>query len=115
MAWQVFNEKNLHRTFKQINNNYQHKPNLEKKKNAFCVPYVETKVQISDGLTILLVSAFDFAAQIVNPYKPLAICGRLGCIMKTCPCKVYPLKPHFYIVKLGYAGVYLSFLFLLKT
>ena len=26
-----------------------------------------------------------------------------------------PLEPHFYIVKLGYAGVYLFFLFLLKT
>ena len=22
-------------------------------------------------------------------------------IMKTCPCNEYPLKPHFYIVKLG--------------
>ena len=27
----------------------------------------------------------------------------------------YPLKPHFYIVKLGYAGVYLFFLFLLQN
>ena len=36
-------------------------------------------------------------------------------IMKTCPCKVYPLKPHFYIVKLGFAGVYLFFLFLLQN
>ena len=34
-------------------------------------------------------------------------------IMKACPCNVYLLKPHFYIVKLGYAGVYLFFLFLL--
>ena len=25
---------------------------------------------------------------------------------KTCPCNEYPLKPHFYILKLGYAGVY---------
>ena len=31
-------------------------------------------------------------------------------IRKTCP-----LKPHFYIAKLGYAGVYLFFLFLLKN
>ena len=23
---------------------------------------------------------------------------------KTCPCKVYPLKPHFYIAKLGFKG-----------
>ena len=36
-------------------------------------------------------------------------------IRKTCPCKVYPLKPHIYIVKLGYAGEYLFFLFLLQN
>ena len=36
-------------------------------------------------------------------------------IRKTCPCNEYPLKPHFYIVKLGYAGVYLFFLFLLQN
>ena len=36
-------------------------------------------------------------------------------IRKTCPCNVYPLEPHFYIAKLGYAGVYLFFLFLLKN
>ena len=35
-------------------------------------------------------------------------------IRKTCPCNVYPLEPHFYIVKLGFAGVYLFFLFLLQ-
>ena len=33
-------------------------------------------------------------------------------ITKTCPCNVYHLEPHFYIAKLGYAGVYLFFLFL---
>ena len=36
-------------------------------------------------------------------------------IRKTYPCIEYPLKPHFYIVKLGYAGVYLFFLFLLQN
>ena len=35
------------------------------------------------------------------------------CIMKTSPCNVYPLTPHFYIVKLGFTGVYIIFLFLL--
>ena len=35
-------------------------------------------------------------------------------IMKTCPCKIYPLIPHVYIAKLGFAGVYLFFLFLLQ-
>ena len=29
--------------------------------------------------------------------------------------KCIPLEPHFYIVKLGYAGVYLFFLFLLQN
>ena len=29
------------------------------------------------------------------------------CITKTCPCNVYPPEPHFYIVKLWYAGIYL--------
>ena len=33
----------------------------------------------------------------------------------TCPCYMYPLIPHFYIVKLGNAGVYLFFLFLLQN
>ena len=33
-------------------------------------------------------------------------------IMITCPCNVYPLIPHFYIAKLGYAWVHLFFLFL---
>ena len=39
----------------------------------------------------------------------------LSCIKKTCPCNVYPLEPHFYMEKLGFAGVYLFFLFLLQN
>ena len=35
--------------------------------------------------------------------------------MKTCPFNVYPPEPHFYIAKLGYAGVYIFFLFLLQN
>ena len=31
----------------------------------------------------------------------------------TCLCNVDPLTPHFYIVKLGFTGVYIIFLFLL--
>ena len=31
----------------------------------------------------------------------------------TCPCDLYTLTPHFYIVKLGCTGVYIFFLFLL--
>ena len=36
-------------------------------------------------------------------------------IRKTYPCNEYPLKPHLYIVKLGYAGVYLFSLFLVQN
>ena len=31
-------------------------------------------------------------------------------ITKTCLYNFYPLKPHFYIVKLGFTGVYIIFL-----
>ena len=34
-------------------------------------------------------------------------------IMVTSPCNVHPLTPDFYIVKLGFTGVYIIFLFLL--
>ena len=36
-------------------------------------------------------------------------------ITKTYLYNFDPLKPHFYIVKLGFTGVYISFLFLLKN
>ena len=36
-------------------------------------------------------------------------------IMLTCPCNEDPLTPHFYIVKLGFTGVYIFFLFLLQN
>ena len=32
-------------------------------------------------------------------------------IMKTSSCNVYPLTPHFYLVKLGFTGEYIIFLF----
>ena len=36
-------------------------------------------------------------------------------IRKTCPFDVYPIEPHFYTEKLGFAGVYLFFLFLFQN
>ena len=36
-------------------------------------------------------------------------------IRKTCPCNEYPRNPHYYIEKLGFAGVYLFFSFLLQN
>ena len=40
---------------------------------------------------------------------------KLPFIRKICPCTEYPLKPHFYIVKLGYAGVYLCHPYLVSS
>ena len=37
------------------------------------------------------------------------------CITKTCLYKFDPLQPHFYIVKLGFTGVYIIFLILLNN
>ena len=37
------------------------------------------------------------------------------CPLKTCLYNFDPLKPHFYIVKLGFTGVYIIFLILLKN
>ena len=34
-------------------------------------------------------------------------------ITKTSPCNEHPLTPHFYIVKVGFTGVFIFFLFLL--
>ena len=47
----------------------------------------------------------------------LALQSALGrnIITKTCLYNFDPLKPHFYIVKLGFTWVYIIFLFLLKT
>ena len=44
----------------------------------------------------------------------LAITDLLA-IRITCPCVLYPRTPHFYIVKLGFTGVYFFFLFLLQN
>ena len=34
--------------------------------------------------------------------------------MQTCPCYVDPITPHFYIVKLGFTGVFVFRIFALK-
>ena len=42
--------------------------------------------------------------------KTLQLCGLAHTITKTCLYNFDPLKPHFYIVKLGFTGVYIIFL-----
>ena len=47
--------------------------------------------------------------------RPLYNFRQADRITKTYLCNFDPLKPHFYIVKLGFTGVYIIFLFLLKN
>ena len=62
-------------------------------------------------LSLFNESTLYFHSNKLKVYKlsELYITDNVDIIMKT--RNVYPLKPHFYIVKLGYAGVYLLFLF----
>ena len=82
----------------------------------FCIPF-------SDQIyCYLMVSLFHimqtrglFWLQIQKYHETKLLIQLKRYIRKTCPCNEYPLKPHFYIVKLGYAGVDLLFLFLLQN
>ena len=48
--------------------------------------------------------------------RHMRACKLSNCIIrKTFPCNIYPLKPHFYIVTQGFAGVHLFFLSLLQN
>ena len=40
----------------------------------------------------------------------VGFCASKNCITKTCLYNFDPTKPHFYIVKLGFTGVYIVFL-----
>ena len=51
------------------------------------------------------VCLFNFQTLLISRFIPIRI---------TCPCDLYPLTPHFYIVKLGCTGVYIFFHFALK-
>ena len=62
-----------------------------------------TKVDLSfNVLECLPVDTFELTTRLQELY-----------IRITCPYVLYPLTPHFYIVKLGFTGVYIIFLFLL--
>ena len=63
----------------------------------------------------LVVSHVSFVVSLFVPHlSTFGVSGRLCfvivVIMKTCLYNVDPLKPHFYIVKLEFTGVYIIFL-----
>ena len=59
------------------------------------VPILLYWIQVSVSLNVLLYFGAEMATFCI--------------IMQTSPCYEYPLTPHFYIVKLGFTGVYLIF------
>ena len=70
---------------------------------------IHLNTKINDQMTITEVTALERSVIKYWKLKPvLQIHIRI-----TCPYVLYPLKPHFYIVKLGFTGVYIIFLFLL--
>ena len=75
-------------------------------RGCFCYAYKIYKSDIID-----LKSVFP-SSHVKVEYED---CDIFFLIMKTSLCNVhvYPLTPHFYIVKLGFTGVYIIFLFLL--
>ena len=62
----------------------------------------------------MLVVGKDFGVHLMGLVQSGAILKNTH-IMKTSPCNVYPLTPPLYIVKLGFTGVYIIFLFLLQN
>ena len=53
---------------------------------------------------------FDSKLTWFNPWAVTYFTNNFLFIMKTCLYNFDPLKPHFYIVKLGFTGVYIIFL-----
>ena len=66
----------------------------------------QKRVRISHGKWVIGVRVIE-GWQGADPGRVL--------ITKTYLYNFYPLKPHFHIVKLGFTGVYIIFLFLLKN
>ena len=72
-----------------------------------------TTVQLICGFVFIVWELWKVQSLKIDFVVPWHLC--MVYIMKTSPCNVYPREPHFYIAKLGYAGVHLFFLFLLQN
>ena len=86
---------------------YAKEPETQNRNTVGFCPYV--------ACSSMLFLSFLFLVNAYGGYLVGTVLVILLYIRKTCPCNVYPLKPHFYIAKLGYAGVYLFFLLLLQN
>ena len=62
-------------------------------------PRLHNKLHLCCVINVQMWFPRDFGITGFNHCVPL--------IRITCPCNIYPLTPHFYIVKLGFTGVYI--------
>ena len=72
------------------------------------------KTEVKLLLTLHMIATYD-CVEVLQLSQPIRVMSSVvlvssPIIMKTCLYKSYPLKPHFYIVKLGFTGVYIIFL-----
>ena len=86
----------------------QKKTSKEKQNVILLLTCSMTDHQLIHRSVLLLLISRSYCTVFISPPSRVFI-------RKTCPCNEYPLKPHLYVVKLGYAGVYLFFLFLLQN
>ena len=70
---------------------------------------------IERTIPLLHKSKFQASRHLLWLYHPGFVSDLVGSpdIRLTCPCNVYPLTPHFYIVKVELTGVFIIFFFLL--
>ena len=78
------------------------------------IAYAKTKEKISCTHAVetgpsLQIQRFDIVEILTNREILITLCGSI-CITKTHLYNFDPLIPHFYIVKLGFTGVYIIFL-----
>ena len=92
---------------------------ISERKGEIAIPFIELYLMIfADNLMfyrkqsrVFLYQSHEFCPNELLQLAVMAI-KKLN-ITKTSPCNEDPLIPHFYIVKLGFTGVYIIFLFLL--
>ena len=89
----------------------------KKKKKRYDLNNVKRGVKQQISIIITLSKAIVWKCHTYPKYWDILTADHMYpkiCITKTYLCNVDPLKPYFYIVKLGFTGVHIIFLILLK-
>ena len=72
--------------------------------------YLNRRVFVMSSQHYFGIKDFYHSCQTAQMFALVLIITVLRNITKTCLYNFDPLKPHFYIVKLGFTGVYITFL-----